>query len=189
MSLTQRFAPALASVIAASLMALSATAAHAASQDQTQDLTLTGSAATGYTAATSNTHLEAGSFEDTFRFKATSPSLFEFSLVTMGANQDQLVSFSSVWLNGTQLTLTPVPGSAGLTYGNLSTPVYGDLVLTVKGYVGGTLIAGSPTAASYSSTFNLVPASAVPEPQSYALFLGGLGLMVVMLNKRRKQRA
>lgn len=178
----------IASFVVTVALALGAATAGAASQDQTQDLTLTGSAATGYTAATSNTHLQAGGFEDTFRFKASTPSLFEFSLVTMGADADQLVSFSSVWLNGTQLTLTPVPGSAGVTYGNLSTPITGDLVLTVKGFAGGTLSAGSPVAASYSSTFNLVPASAVPEPQSYALFLAGLGLMVVMLNKRRKQR-
>lgn len=181
MSLTSRFAPAIAAVA----LALAATTAGAASQNQSQNLTLVGSPSTGYTAATSNTHLEAGSFEDSFHFKASSPSLFEFSLVTMGASADQQITFSSVWLNGTQLSLTAVPGSTGVTYGNLSTPLSGDLVLTVKGYAGGTLGAGSPVAATYSSTFNLAPA--VPEPQSYALFIAGLGLMALMLNRRRKQ--
>lgn len=63
----------------------------------------------------------------------------------------------------------------------------GPLVLTVRGYAGQGLTAGTPISASYSGTFNVLPASAVPEPESYAMFLGGLALMTLLLGKRRRQ--
>ena len=62
-----------------------------------------------------------------------------------------------------------------------------EAVVTFRVVPGLPLPAGTTgIAASYSTTFNVMPS--VPEPQSYAMFLGGLALMTMMM-RRRRQRA
>lgn len=190
----QRLISRLLPVIAASVMTLAATAGHAATSSlfQTQDVLLTsGTEGSSYTGAAAATHTEAGSFLDTFKLTATGNSLVEVVLITIGAGDDQTISFTSAWLNGTALNITTTDNADGshTSFAYLSQDgLVGDLVLTVQGYAGGSLASGSGIAASYSGNFNVVPtaASAVPEPQTGALILAGLGAVGFILSRRRR---
>lgn len=173
---------------AAALLAVAATGAQAA--DLNQDVPLAG-AGNGLTAAPFAIHTEVGSFVDTFRFSFTGNGWVDASLITVFSGQSQQISFSEATLNGQALAIgAPDSDGNGTSWISASLPsklLAGDYTLIVKGYAGGNLAPGtSGISASYSGTFNVLPASAVPEPQSYALFLGGLALMTLMLGKRRQ---
>lgn len=183
----QRLLSRLLPVVAATLMA--ATAAHATSLDQSVDLQLVGDDSTGYTTPTVSLHTEAGSFLDTFRFTVASPSLVDITMITIGSGNEQAISFTGAWLNGIALNIQTVDNADGTRQSFIDfarAGLTGDMVLTVQGYAGGALETGSAIAASYSGVVNVVPAAAVPEPESYALFLAGLGLTGVLLSRRRK---
>ncbi|MFX1680875.1 FxDxF family double-cut PEP-CTERM protein [Mitsuaria sp. CC2] len=178
------------SVLAAAALAAAATGAMAASDlNQTHDTVLAGDQ-DGLTGAPFVTHTEAGSFLDTLTFHYAGTGLVDASLITIGAGAGQQISFTEVLLNGRALTIDPATPMGNATYQRAwldSTMLAGDYTLIVKGIAGGSLAAGtSGIAATYSTTFNVLPASAVPEPQSYAMFLGGLALMTLMLRKRRQ---
>lgn len=150
-----------------------------------------GGAGGGLTAAPYAVHTEAGSFTDTFTFNYAGNGWVDASLITVFAGQSQQISFSDAWLNGVRLDIdAPQNGPGGTTWISASLPQHllaGDYTLVVKGYAGGGLAAGTTgISASYSGTFNVAPA--VPEPQSYAMFLGGLALVTVMLGKRRRRQ-
>lgn len=189
MSTLFRRAGALARTTTAAAALATGVAAQAADLDQ--DVLLDGSPSTGWTAASTAFHGESGSFLDTFRFTVASASLVDVSLVTIGNGNAQQISFTEAWLNGVALDISTSIGSNGVRTSHASlfeVPLSGDLVLTVKGYAGGALTAGTSISASYSGTFNVLPvASAVPEPTAYAMFLGGLGLMALMLRRRRQR--
>ncbi|WP_416758059.1 FxDxF family double-cut PEP-CTERM protein [Roseateles sp. So40a] len=175
---------------AAALLAMAATGAQAANWDQ--DIAL-GGAGAGLTAAPFAIHTEAGSFVDTFRFTFTGTGWVDASLITVYAGQNQQISFTEATLNGRSLGVGSIEGDgAGTNWISASLPrqlVPGDYTLVIKGYAGGNLAAGTTgISASYSGTFNVLPASAVPEPQGYAMFLGGLALMAFMLSKRRQRQ-
>ncbi|OWQ93637.1 hypothetical protein CDN99_04045 [Roseateles aquatilis] len=179
-------------IAAAALLAVAATGAQASDLNQTQDITLSG-AGGGFTAAPYAVHTEAGSFLDTFRFSFTGTGWVDASLITVGFGQNQQITFTDAWLNGQALDIGEPKTKDGTTWTSASLPrtlVPGDYTLVVKGYAGGQLAAGTTgISASYSGTFNVLPASAVPEPQSYAMFIAGLGLMAITLGKRRRPQA
>lgn len=179
-------------VMTAAALAVAASGAMAASDlNQTHDTVLAGDQS-GLTGAPYVIHTEAGSFLDTLTFHYAGTGLVDASLITIGAGAGQQISFTEVLLNGQALTIDPSVPMGNATYQRAwlgSTLLAGDYTLIVKGIAGGSIAAGTGgIAASYSTTFNVMPASAVPEPQSYAMFLGGLGLVTLMLSRRRRQQ-
>ncbi|WAC72918.1 FxDxF family PEP-CTERM protein [Roseateles sp. SL47] len=188
----QRFIRRLLPLLAAGAVALTA-AGQALAQVGAQGLDLdvdlvTGTNGLSYTGASIAKHTEAGSFTDTFHLWLSSTSSVEVSLITTSASDDQLISFSNVWLNGVEVPIYTLDGGDGsfTSFGNLTQlGLSGDVLLTVQGYAGGALAQGTSIAATYTTNFNVIT-SAVPEPQGAALMLAGLGAVGMVLRRRRK---
>jgi hypothetical protein len=161
--------------------ALAAIAAQAQADDLTSNVNLGGNA-TEQSAAFGVTHIEKGSFLDTFNFTPSSGNYFvDASLVTIGFTPPTDVTFTSATINGHDMTLT---GPGIFEFGFLvPTTITGPLVLTVMGYVD-LPDASGPAAASYAGTLNI---SAVPEPGSYAMLLAGLGVVCAAKGARRRR--
>lgn len=116
----------------------------------------------------------SGSFMDTYNFSLSDASNVGVSITNFSFfNVGNIMSFAAM-LDGNALTLTSLgvaqqlAGSATLTGGNH--------VLTVSG------IGGRPNA-SYGGN---VVAAPVPEPESFAMLLAGLGLMGAIARRRNK---
>jgi hypothetical protein len=161
---------------------LAAAAAVVQADNLSANVNLGGNAAE-HSAAFGVTHIEQGSFVDTFTFTPSSGSFFvDASLLTLGFTPTTDVNFDFATINGNSMTLT---GSGVFEYGFLlPTSISGPLVLTVIGNVNGAGATG-PASASYSGTLNISP---VPEPAGYAMLLAGLGLAGVA-GRRRGQAA
>jgi hypothetical protein len=123
-------------------------------------------------------HFGGGAFTDTFTF-INAPALSDVSasLVTIKLGGRQ-ITFSSASLGGNALTLDP-PGAKQTADGTFMS-FAGPWTLTVKGMTAGV---GGGTAHSYSGTMNV---TAVPEPETYALMLAGLGAIGYMARRRKK---
>ena len=146
----------------------------------TQNINVTNQT-TGFT----QTHLEsslATAFTDTFNFNVAGfGPLFSVnsSVISFGTTASQNIDFSSASLNGVALTIDNSQNGGQLSIAftpgdfNLSSP----LTLIVNGTAG--------TNATYSGTLNITSAAAVPEPETYAMLLAGLGL--IGFTARRKQ--
>lgn len=131
-------------------------------------------------------HTVAGEFIDTFTLTGVDGwARINASLTTLGSTQAVDIDFVSATLNGVAYSFTRSLLGAnpdGVETGSfinslLSTP----LVLTVHGYAGAGLAAGSPINASYSGTFNVTQ---VPEPASLTLAVAGL--IGVGVSRRRR---
>jgi PEP-CTERM motif len=186
----QRLLRRLLPLFAASAVALSATGqALAASEDKSVDVELiTGTGGISYTGAGIGQHSQVGSFTDTFHFWLPSTSSVEVSLITTSGSDDQLISFSNVWLNGVEVPILTLDSGDGsfTSFGNLTQlGLSGEVLLTVQGYAGGALAQGTSIAATYTTNFNVIT-SAVPEPQGAALMLAGLGAVGLVLRRRRQ---
>ncbi|MES2741037.1 MAG: FxDxF family PEP-CTERM protein [Pseudomonadota bacterium] len=124
---------------------------------------------TGYFGATHT----SGAFTDVYEF---SPFLtygkFDTILSSIGTSAASNIDFTFADFNGHSLTLNS-SGPLETAYLGL-TSFNGPLTLTVSGLSGAT--------ASYSGSLNVVP---VPEPESYALMLGGLALLGVVARRRK----
>jgi len=158
---------------------LAAAAAVAQADNLSTNVNLGGNA-TEQSAAFGVTHIELGSFVDTFNFTPSSGTfLVDASLVTLGFSPPSDVNLDFAFINGNPMVLT---GPGIFEYGYLvPTAISGPLVLTVIGNVGSAGAIG-PASASYSGTLNISP---VPEPAAYAMLLAGLAVAGVAGLRRR----
>jgi len=127
-------------------------------------------------------------FSDTFTF---TPELagalsVDGTVVNFYTKMSQSIFFDSVLLNGIKMIKSTVDG-AGTTYHLATLPsthFSGPLTLTVSGFAGGEADAFS---ASYSGTLNVSTVAPVPEPETYAMMLAGLGAVGMLARRRRHQ--
>lgn len=164
--------------------ALALTAAGAFAENQTFDIPLTGPTPSGaYTAGFEVQHTLAGAFEDTFTFTPSVSGLIKGSLVTTGALPFTDINFTSGSINGIAFNFSPTGvNEVGFT------PIAfaaGPVILKLFGIAGPSLAAGTQMAGSYGGTLNIA-VSAVPEPETYAMMLAGLGLVGFLALRRKK---
>jgi len=123
------------------------------------------------------THMDSNPFTDVLTFANSSLVGATASLVTISLGTGQNIDFISADLNGSPLTFGPT-GALEVGFTPAVVAAGGDLVLTVMG----TTDAGGGRNSTYSGTLNITP---VPEPETYALMLAGLGAIGFMARRRR----
>lgn len=127
-----------------------------------------------YTGGWNVTH--SGAFTDTYYFLPQLPSSIVSSVLsTIGFTATEDINFTSVTLNGHLLTLAS-DGQADFAYTSAPLWLSGPLTLVVAGTSGSN--------ASYSGTINM---TVVPEPDTIALLVGGLGLVGLVARRRQKE--
>lgn len=122
---------------------------------------------------------------------------FTFSLTTAGFTAGSILDFSIPGILGAQFTsaqlFSGTPGSGTLVtsaVGTASSMAFSSVLTPVGSYyltVNGQVTPGVSLGAAYSGAINVTP---VPEPESYAMLLAGLGVMgaiAVRRNKAKKQ--
>ncbi|MET3134805.1 hypothetical protein AAKU55_005107 [Oxalobacteraceae bacterium GrIS 1.11] len=165
----------LKSVLFAAILATSFGSAFA--NDINTTVNLSGDPLVQLTGGFTVTHTDTHAFTDTFTFTpSTNWAYIDASLITIGFTSAQHINFTGATLNGLDLSFTQAPGG-NLQFGTLSPQLLsGPLTLVVMGDSGG--------AASYSGTLN-VNVLAVPEPETYGMLLGGLGLLGFVARRRK----
>lgn len=137
-------------------------------------ITLTEGPPGQYTGGWDVTHT-SGAFTDTYNFLPQLPTVEVSTILsTIGFTATEDINFTSVTLNGHLLTLA-TDGAAEYAYTAGPLVLNGPLTLVVSG------ISGSN--ASYSGTLNM---AVVPEPDTVALLIGGLGLVGFVARRRQK---
>lgn len=123
------------------------------------------------------THTEAAEFIDIFNFTPSNGSWFvDSSLITIGFQPGSNIDFEYAEINGHAMSLSP---SGTLEYGwMINEPIAGPLVLTVYGVAEGLMGAAS---GSYSGTINISP---IPEPSTYGMLLGGMGILAWLARRK-----
>lgn len=173
-------------VVASSLLALASVGAIAENHSAAVSLSSDGEG--WLTADLSFTHNVAGAFVDTFTFTNISgDALINAFWSTQASNAFADINLTSITLNGKAFS----PSKSSFNgYANGKEKAYlddtlfnGPLTLVITGVAGGNLAAGTSIAASYSATVNAIP-SAVPEPETLALFLAGM-VGVAFMSRRR----
>ncbi|WP_332852193.1 FxDxF family PEP-CTERM protein [Duganella sp. S19_KUP01_CR8] len=165
----------LTSLLVGAALAATSITSYAAGDSQAINVPLSGNPTIGYSTNFGATHLVAGTFTDVFTFSpSVGASLVDVYIQTMNLFGTHDIDFISADLNGNVLSFSPV-GASENGWLNPSL-VSGPLVLTVSG------ISKSITA-SYSGTLNANP---VPEPETYIMMLGGLGILSYLGRRRRK---
>lgn len=113
-----------------------------------------------------------GSFDDTFHFTLPSAGVAGSTISSIRVSKLTNVDFSSVTLNGVAFT-TLLSGVIEGRY--LTLPVSeGAQTINVTGTSGGN--------ASYAGTFAF---AAIPEPATWAMMIGGFGLVGSAMRRRR----
>jgi len=162
------------SAIALAAALLASTGAYA--DDLTSNVNLGGDAADILTASFGVTHLESGEFYDTFNFSPTYGDwMVDSSLITIGFRPESDIDFLSAEINNHFLTLSPIGAHEYALM--LQEPITGPLVMHVYGRVNGMMDAS----ASYAGTINIMP---VPEPATYGMLMGGLGVLAWLARRR-----
>lgn len=165
----------LKSLLIGTVLAAASMTSYAAGDSQNVPVTLNGTPATGYSAHFGVDHSSVGTFTDVFTFSpAVGGSLLNGWIQTMNLGGNHDIDFYSADLNGNALMFTP---NGSVETGWLDpTLVVGPLVLTVYGI-------SNSVSASYSGTLNVDP---VPEPETYIMMLGGLGILSYLGRRRKK---
>ena len=142
--------------------------------------------ATNLTAHVESLFDDPVAFDDRYHFTTTGNSFVSNAYLQSDNSESTITGFSI------RDSLGHVVGTAGISVNNvtqLASPGTGywkfsnvGLAANTAYYVDVLGTINDPTGSSYGFTINLV--SAVPEPETYALMLAGLGLMGVM--RRRK---
>lgn len=163
-------------------LAVSAVMLFAVAEASATTVTLTGSG-NHYTGGFDITHNTFGMFTDEFIILPTfSSAMVSSVLSTIGFDDSEMISFSSVKLNGQDLTIVnSAPGL--LAWTTSSFMLTGPITLTVTGFAGTPDNPDAGANATYSGTFNL---TVVPEPEGYALMLAGLGVIGYIGRRKRK---
>ncbi len=115
-------------------------------------------------------------FDDTFQFVLPSDGFVGASLVTIAVNAVTNVDFTSAFLNGNALTLSPT-GNFETGNGNFGV-MSGLQELRVTGTGGGN--------GDYSGTISFRQLAAVPEPATWAFMILGFGAIGFAMRRRRK---
>ncbi|MDH0868377.1 FxDxF family PEP-CTERM protein, partial [Mitsuaria sp. GD03876] len=173
---------------AAALGAASLTAALAAPVTAAQSVALQqGATADTKTAGFSIVHSVAGEFIDTFTFSGIDRwGMVNASLTTIGMSAAFDINFVSAVINGATYSFSRTKmGNFNNALEIAALPdvrLSGPLVLTVRGYAGQGLAAGTAISASYSGTVNVTQ---VPEPGTLALaVLALLGGGLILARRR-----
>ena len=157
-----------------------AVAASAASAQEATPVPLTLTPSGGALVATF-TRPVTGLFVDTFSFTPASVSgTVSVTLTPVNGS----VSFVAALLNDDGFSFLPELGQTSFSFQsvvNASTP----LALTVFGFAGDAETLGD-MAGSYLGSIQVQGVSAIPEPQTWALLLAGLGVMGFAARRRRQ---
>ena len=131
---------------------------------------------TEWSAVLGATHT-TGDFSDTFTFtNYTAATGTVFASLINNANDWAQIDFTSVTLNGTAVSTADLgPLSIAAIFGQ---DVTGPLTLVVNGTVTGSV-------ASYGGEFSV--ATPVPEPATYGMLIGGMGVMAFLARRRKQQ--
>jgi hypothetical protein len=130
-----------------------------------QSVGFTGSTAS-FSSGTSNV-LQGG--DDVITFTGLAAGTYDF-LLTLSA---QYVTLGSIHLNGVAGTVNPI--SSKITFASVEGVGQSPFTLTLAGST-------SRSSAQYSGELSV---TAVPEPESYALMLAGLGVLAFVARRRR----
>ncbi|WEF32468.1 FxDxF family PEP-CTERM protein [Pseudoduganella chitinolytica] len=137
-------------------------------------IALVGDDAGSWTKGFETNHV-VGDFTDTWTFKYGGIPAEATGFVKNVQTRVNNIDFYSATLNGVALDITNGAVKSEVEFFGL--PVNGTLTLVLTGKAFGTN-------ASYSGTMDVT--SAVPEPTTYGMLIGGLGVMA-FLARRRKQ--
>lgn len=118
------------------------------------------------------------SFDDIFEFTIPQNGVGSGSLSTSFSSPVDQLTISQVLINGIVHPLTSVSGGQSLTVSGI--PIINGMLNTieVKGVTSATAVA-----ATYAGTATF-SAGAVPEPASWALMIGGFGLIGAAMRRR-----
>jgi hypothetical protein len=161
--------------------ALAAACGHAAAENVNASFTLNGSPPL-QTGAYSVTHMQSGAFTDTITFTPNvGLSFVDASLITIGLDATN-IDLTSVMLGFEPMTVTSSSGGLVEMAAVYHADAMGILQITVNGWAGVTGGAsGLPVNAVYAGTLNV---AAVPEPATYGMLLGGLGVLGWLARRR-----
>ena len=168
---------------ASAALAVAASASFAQDAPPTIPLVLTASA--GNVLGTTFQRQVTGFFVDTFEF--TPPTFSGMVSVTL-ASLSGPVSFFAAYLNGQGFSHFPEDGPTFAFSAKVASDA--PLTLLVSGFAGilGEDAAPVAAAGTYSGTIT-AQAAAIPEPQTYALMLAGLGVVGAMARRRQQGSA